>query len=230
MSEKIWHISQIGAIVIETQTSDSRLYHSAQDLFVSNYHCRVNIHSRKKGYELSPSLPVSQPDTRILGAGEVARKGKTVLSIDSSAQVFAVRGVTVKSVLECFDDLAKGLVEDFGIDINAISRFYGFTATYKVPTEKKAYETIAKNLEIPILDKFEEIFSEKLWPSELKLAGANLQANSENWFDISVRPNYERNDSYIFNIIYRNVNKEKVIEFMNSSEQRIEQLVKLIDG
>lgn len=183
----------------------------------------------KKGYDLSPSLPTPQPDTRIFGAGEIARKGKSVLVIDSSAQVLAVTDVTVKSALDCFDELVKGLIEDFGIDINSLSRFYSFIATYKVPTKKKAYETIAKNFEIPILGKFEEIFSEKLFVSELKFAGANLQANSENWFDLMVRPNYERNDSYIFKTVYRNVNKKKVIEFMNSFEQRIEQLVKLID-
>jgi len=183
----------------------------------------------KNGWEISANLPFPRPVTRLSGVGEIARKGKTVLSLDSSAQVLAITDVTIKSALDCFDELTKALIEDFGVDLNGFSKYYGFNATYEIPTKNKAYETIAKNLKIPMLDEFEKIFSEKLWPYELRFAGADLQANSDNWFDITLRPNYERDDSYIVSVIYRNDTKEKAVEFSTSFEQRIEQLVKLID-
>ena len=183
----------------------------------------------KIGYELSPSIPFPRPVGRLLGAGEIARKGKTVVHIDSGAQLLLVTDVSIKSALNSFDEIIATFSEDHRIDLGNLVRFYRFTATFEVWTKKKALETIAKNLKAPIQEEFEGILGEEIWPAEIKFAGAGLEANSENWFDIAIRPSYERNDLYVVSIIYRNTDKEKTLGFLRTLEEKVVKIAECID-
>lgn len=69
----------------------------------------------------------------------------------------------------------------------------------------------------------------KFGPFELRFGGAGLQANSDDWFDISIRPNYERDDSYAVNVVFRNANRDKARKFVETYEEKMEKIVKLID-
>jgi hypothetical protein len=184
----------------------------------------------KIGYEINPALPFPRPIGRLSGAGEIARKGKSVVSINADAQTLLVQDVSINSAIKCFDEVLTSLQEECGVDLNTMPRFYGFSATYIIPTKKKAYTTFAKSLRIPIQNDVEKIFNEKLWPYEIRFAGSNMKANSENWFDISVKPNYERDDSYVVTVVYRNILDDKTREFMNSFEERIKRMLQLING
>lgn len=183
----------------------------------------------KKGYELSPALPFPRPPGRVTGAGEIARKGKIIIQVDASAQVLSIVGISIQSALDCFGEIASMLTEDHGINIDNLARFYGFTATHEIPTDKHAYETIARNLKVPILDDFSKILKEEMWPFGLNFAGAGLRANSENWLDISIRPSYERDGSYVIVVVYRNSDKAKTEEFMGTYEDKITKIIELID-
>jgi len=183
----------------------------------------------KKGYEISPALPFPRPPGRLIGAGEIARKGKTVVQVDAGAQMLNIADISLKSALGCFDEIASMLTEDYGVNVDSLARFYNFSATYEIPTQKQAYETIAKNLKVSILGDFEKTMQEEIWPLELRFAGAGLRANSENWFDISIRPSYERDDSYVIAVIYRNSDKAKTQKFVGTCEEKILKIVELID-
>jgi len=183
----------------------------------------------KRGYEISSSLPFPRPLGRWTGAGEIARKGKTVVQIDASAQALTVLDISIKSALDSFDEIIKMLIEDHNVDLNEFARFYRFSATYESPTKKQAYETIATTLNFPILGNLEKIMGEKVWPFELRFGGAGFKVNSENWFDITVRPNYERNDSYIIVVVYRNSDRAKTQKFVKSFEEKVTKIIRLID-
>ena len=182
------------------------------------------------GYELSPLLPFPRLPGRPSGAGEIARKGKTAVHIDAGAQVLIVVDVSIESVLKSFDEIANAFLEDNRVDIDNIVRFYRFNSTYEVRTEKDPLQSIASNLEVPALEKFSEIFDEEVWPLELRFTGARLKANSENWYDISIRPDYEKNDKYVFSVVYRNKDKEKTQNFINRFEERLLKIAELIEG
>lgn len=64
----------------------------------------------------------------------------------------------------------------------------------------------------------------------MKLRGEGSNANSENWFDFEIRPNYERNDRYIFSIVYRNRSKEATQESILNIEEQVRKIAELIDG
>jgi len=183
----------------------------------------------KKGYELPAVLPFPRPPGRVTGAGEIARKGKTVIQVDGSGQNLSTVGISIQSALDCYGEIDRMLTEDYGINIDNLARYYYFNATHEIPTSKHAYETTAKNLKVPILEDFKKILKEEVWPFELRFAGAGLRANSENWLDISIRPSYERDDMYVIIVVYRNSDKAKTEEFVGTYEEKITQIVKLID-
>lgn len=183
----------------------------------------------KRGYEISPNLPFPRPAGRLTGVGEIARKGKTVIQIDGGAQALNVIDLSVQSALEHFEEIVKMLVEDHNIDINKFARFYSFTATYEFPTKRQSYEAIAKALKFSIFDDLEKIMGKKIWPFELRFGGANLLVNSENWFDITVRPNVERDDSYLLDVVFRNTDRVKTREFMVSFEEKMVKVIELIE-
>jgi len=183
----------------------------------------------KRGYEISSSVPFPRPSGRMTGAGEIARKGKTVVQIDTNAQILVVLDISIKSALDSFDEITKMLIEDHDVNLNDFARFYRFNATYEYSTKKQAYETIARALNFPIFGNLEEIMGEKVWPFELRFGGAGSKVNSENWFDISVRPNVERNDSYFIAVVYRNSDRTKTQNFVKSFEERVTKIIGLID-
>jgi len=182
----------------------------------------------KKGYEISSSLPFPLPAGRLGGAGELARKGKTVVQIDTSAQVLTINDISVESAMSCFDEIANLLQEDYGVDVNNFARFYSFVATYEFQAKKQAYEKIAKAFRFPIFDEIEEILGQKIWPFGLKFGGADLQVNSENWFDVEIRPNLERNDSYVLQVVFRNSDRARTQEFIKTFEKKMGKVVNLI--
>lgn len=183
----------------------------------------------KRGYELSPSVPFPRPVGRFLGAGEIARKGRTVVQIDSGSQLLLVADISLKSTIDSFNEIVTMLSEDHGIEVGSLIKFYRFGATFEIQTEKEASLRIATNLKVPILKDLEEILKEKISPIEFKFGGSDLRANSENWFDISIRPNYERNDRYVVSIVYRNTEKDRTQAFLRTVEEKVAKIAEFID-
>jgi len=184
----------------------------------------------KKGYELSPTLPFPRPPGRMTGAGEVARKGKTAVQVDSSAQVLTVVDISITSAQNCFNEIVKMLKDDYNVNIDNLAQFYSFSAAYKFYTKKHAFKTLVGALKVPIIEKLKTIMNEEICPFELRFGGANQVVNSENWFDISIRPNYERDDSYLVHVVFRNKDKTKTQKFIESFEERVTKIITLIEG
>jgi hypothetical protein len=183
----------------------------------------------KKGYEISPNIPFPRPPMELVGAGVIARKGKTFIHIDTRGPVLTITDVSVKSALTCFDEIANALKEDYKINLDSLVGVYEFNTQCEVPTEKKAYETITKKVRVSILDQIEKILDKKLWPHTLRFGGADMNVNSTTWFDFSIEPSIERNNSYVVVINYRNKEKEELRSFIESFEERISKIIELID-
>jgi len=198
-------------------------------LFPLTFYQLVNT-LEKKGYEMTPELPSPTLPTRMIGTGDIARKGKTTIHLDASGQSLTVRDIAAKSALENFEEIVKLLIENYDVDINDFARFYSFAAAYVSPSEKKQpYENIAKSLRSPIFDEIGEVIGEKIWPFEIRFGHADIQVNSENWFDITLRPDYERNDSYVLNVVFRNIDRTKVEEFAGSFGEKMRKVISLVE-
>jgi len=183
----------------------------------------------KRGYEISPRIPFPRPPVAVSGAGTIARKGKTVIHVDSRGQVLTVADVSIKSALDTYKEITAMLKEEYQIDLENLIGTYEFNVQCEAPTEKQAYETLAKNVEIPILNQIEQILKKKVCAIELRFGGANMIVNSPNWFDISIEPNFTRNDSYLINASYRTEKKEESIVFLESFEENLNRIMEVID-
>lgn len=208
---------------------------------ILNYGVRFNTYSfplriselanglEKKGYEINPQIPFPRPPVSFGVSGTIARKGKTVVRVDMSEQALTVADVSLKSAMDTFDEIVNMLNEDYKINLDSLVGVYEFAVQCEIATEKPAYETIAKNVKLPILNQIEGILESKLWPIGFRFSGANMKFNSGNWFDFSIEPNFERNDSYFVSISYRNAKKEESRSFVESFEKRIDRIFALIN-
>jgi hypothetical protein len=183
----------------------------------------------KRGYEINPQIPFPRPPVAFGATGTLARKGKTVIRVDTSEQALTVADISVKSAMETFDEIGKMLEEDYRINLDSLVGVYEFVVQCEIATEKPAIETVAKNVKLPILNQIEGILGSKLWPIGLRFSGANMKFNSANWFDFSIEPSFERNDSYFVVITYRSAKKDESRSFVESFEEKIEKILELIN-
>lgn len=181
----------------------------------------------KKGYEISPNIPTPSPSTRMSGTGEIGRKGRVAIIIDSSAQSLRVKDITITSAKDNFNDITEILKTDFNVDLHKLARFYSYTAEHELPLEE-SYKTIAKALKFPLYDEIEKIIDEKIWPFGIRIGGAEMKPNSEEWFDITMRPNYEKDNSLIVNVVFRNPNWARTIDFIETYEDKIQKIANLL--
>jgi len=197
-------------------------------LFPLNYSGLMNS-LEKRGYEISSGIPFPRLPIRIGGAGEIARKGKTIVQVDAGQQILQVVGTDLKSTFECFQEIEKALKEDCNFQIIDFARTYNISANYVSSTRNRSYEAIAKAFSSPIFNDLGKIMEENLWPLTLNFAGANLVVNSNNWFDISIRPNLERDNSYTIEVVFRNADRLKTEKFLQTLEEKLTRIIELID-
>lgn len=183
----------------------------------------------KRGYEINPSIPSPLPPGRFNVTGELARKGKTSVMVETGTKLIFVVDDSIQSSIERFEEIISGLIEDHEIDLNEFARYYRFTATYLFKTKKPAYETISNTIKSPILNEFSKIIGEDVSPLVLRLGGTNLRINDENWFDINIEPNFLRDDSYVINIVYRNQDRSKTKKFMETIENKLQRIIRIIE-
>jgi hypothetical protein len=181
------------------------------------------------GYDISPEMPFPRPVGRFSGTGEIGRKGKLSIQVDGSAKILRSVGVSIPSALTSFNELVKALNEDYKVDIAPLVRFYQVMANYQVITTNNAIKKIADKSEAPVLKEFSKILGREIASTELKFGAKDLEPNSENWFDIHIIPNYERNDRYLFSLVYRNAEKEKTQVFIDHIEENIVKFAEFID-
>jgi hypothetical protein len=183
----------------------------------------------KRGYEISPRIPFPRPPVALSGSGTIARKGRTVIFVDSRSQVLSIATESVKNALDTCNEIINMLKEDYQIDLESLTGVYEFVVQCEASTDKQASETIAKNVKIPILNQVREIFKKEVQSTAIKFSGAGMKSNSGNWFEFSVEPNFTRDDSYLVNVTHRTEKKEESISFIESIEENINRIIELID-
>ena len=181
------------------------------------------------GYDLSPDMPFPRPMGRFIGSGQIARKGKVAVYFDAVGQDLTVLGVSLSSLTASLNELAKALNEDHKIDITGLAKFYRIEANYEIASNNNTQKKIADVTKAPLLTEFGTILGQELAPTEVKFGAKDLEPNSENWLDISIRPNYERADRYIVSIVYRNIDKVKTQAFADHAEENIIKIIQLVD-
>ena len=194
-------------------------------------HYELNEGLQKIGFELSPGWPQRVPITsRVSGQGEAARKGKTIIIINADSQQLLISDESVGSALSNFDDLQKMFIEEYGIDISKIAKSYSISGDFIYYSEKPAFSTISKKIKSPIVNELSRIMGHEMAAFQINAAIKGLKVNSENWYDMSIRPSYERDDAYIIRVVIRNPEREAMNKLVTEFESKITDVIDFIEA
>jgi hypothetical protein len=175
-----------------------------------------------------PHLPIGAD---IAVTGPIARKQNVVISLDSERQMISAEGKSLTDTLSVFSEIEKIVENVLRIEVTSKARFYEVLANYEAETGKNPLEQIS-NIELPkrIVTGFEEILGTPVSPYTLRLSPAGQVPNQEDWFDIRIEPLVIRaTDTYLVNVIYRNKDKSKFLEFTSHTEEKIKSMLRTIE-
>jgi hypothetical protein len=184
----------------------------------------------KNGYELSPAIPFPRPTGRFRGSGQIGRKGNISINIDGGEKSLIIAGTSLEDVRDEFHTLFKTILDDYAFNLDEIVKFYQYTATYRYKTKKNPFLTISKSCEYLKIKELSEIIGEPLKTFGIRFASADNIPNSEDWCDVKITPDIEKNDGYIFEIVYRNKNKDNYQTFISNIETNLMKVVSLLEG
>lgn len=194
-------------------------------------HHELNEGLQKIGFELSQGWPQrSSIISRISGQGEVARKGKTIIIINAESQQLSVSDDSLESVISNIDDIHKMFIDEFGIDIFEITHHISFSGDYIYYTDKPAYSTISKKLNSPIVEEISKIMGHEMEGFLLNIAIKGLTVNSGDWYDIMIRPSYERDDSYVIRVVIRNPERKVLNSMIAELESKITGVIEYLEA
>jgi len=184
----------------------------------------------KLGFNINEALPYPLPTGRVSGSGKVARKGRTTFSVNPGDKSIVMTDRTIQDAKTELNDFITTLKTDHGLDILKYIQFYQFTSSHKYSIKKEAYQSLSKSCNIPKSSKFSEILGFKVEPYSIRLGQSGTIPNSENWFDVLIDPDFERNDGFNVNTVYRNQDFTIYNAFISNYEEKIIKLMSLIEG
>ncbi len=185
----------------------------------------------RNGYELS-AVPtgIPPPPTRIRYGGDIARKGEITVTVESDSGKVGVVGRSLQKAKVAFQELANLVETEVGVSLEKNVRFYWFIVHYRVNTGKTPRNEIAKGANNDYLTRFTELLGEDLTSFTIRLAPKNAVPDGENWFDIAIEPDVTDERSYHVGVVFRNSDKEKTERFVRDLENKILELIRIIEG
>jgi len=184
----------------------------------------------KNGFEINKEIPYPRPVGRPIGSGSFGRKGKLVFSVDAGGKSIVISGNSIEESLEELDTFVTTIKTDYSFDLDEYPKYYHFTGKYKYHTNKNAYSIINRFYSNHKNEEISKILDKPLNTFAFKLGSADLVPNDENWFDIQIAPDIERNDGYMIDTVYRNEEKEIYRTFLTHIEENIVKIIQVLEG
>jgi hypothetical protein len=184
----------------------------------------------KNGYELSPIRDLPAAPTRISYGGEIARTKETRVIVDSESGEIGAIDRLLQEASASFDNLAKVILSELGVDLNSKVKFYFLSVNYRVNTGKTPLKEIAKAENKEFVKKFNEIMNEDLSSFSIRICPKNANINDKNWFDIVIEPDVIDESRYHIGAVYRNSERKMIEAFAKNLESNLLKLVEFIEA
>jgi len=185
----------------------------------------------KNGYELSSvGERIPSPPARIRFSGDVARKGETSVIFESESGVVAVVGKSLQEVKDSFEELARVIDSELGVNLHGNIKYYSYNVHYKVDTGKTPRNEIAKAENKDYIARFGQALGKDLSSFSIRLVPKDAIPNQENWFDIAIEPDVMNDKLYHVGVIFRNPNKGKTERFVKDLENALLRLIGIIEA
>lgn len=166
----------------------------------------------------------------------IARKGTCEVLYNPPRASLEVVGKNFKEVLDRFEEIKSML--DGKEEIATQIRSYQLVSSYKVFTKDRYRPLyhISDFVGYDKIDKFNSLLGEEITPFSIRLCPKSKIGVAENirdipdWFDIQIFPYVLNPQYYGVNIVFRNPDILKVKEFTKKMEDRIENMIMLLEG
>jgi len=120
--------------------------------------------------------------------------------------------------------------EEFGIEFSDHVEYYSFTGDFIYYTDSPAFTTVSDKLQSPLIEEISKIMGYELAAFQISTAIKGLNVNSNDWYDLLIRPSYERDDAYIIRVVIRNPDIEVIKEMIIKFEKKILDVIDYIEA
>lgn len=179
------------------------------------------IHTfRQRGYR--PSREV----------GVLAEKGNFRVVFDPRRRVLGVAGDSSNAVVTGFKEMIEILENDIRVHLGNAIIFYELLGGLQVLADHSPLDKLNNAFRrVKIFRKFKEVMGEDVALFSMRLRPRERRPDDLEWFSITIAPVVTSPDSrYDIEIVYRSVNKDKVLTFLYELENKVIDLTKVVGG
>lgn len=186
----------------------------------------------RNAYELIPIRgPIPGRPARISWEGPVARKGESVVSLDTSVGLIGVSHKTIEEAKKGFEELTKIIQKDLGINLHSNVWYYELSTHFNLETKTPPSHRIAKITDgNPYFSKFAKVLGREVSMFSVRLTPSNTIPNQENWFDITIEQDVLLANAYHIGVMFRNQKRSEIKKFSTNLEKNILRLIDVIEA
>ncbi len=197
-------------------------------LFHPFVHPDLVISLKEKKYSLQ-QIPPIPPGPRAYIDGYIAMKNECLVETNNEKKLLAVDGVDNEKTIQVMKDIISMSQKDFNVNLDTDLDFIELTAHCIIATDKNPLEAFNK-FKSCTFDRFTELLGSEATLFGVRLTPNNSPPSSKYWYDIQIQPRLTKSDKeYYVSIIYRAEDVEKVIDFCQKINSKIESIITLIE-
>ncbi|GEM_PF-5177862 len=181
------------------------------------------------GYVLSPEIPSRGFGQRIAGSGQLARKGSSEFTFDTWRHIWTIRGSNTEDITKEFEVIDNRLEEER--ELRRLVSYYEFLSEASMKSESDPSEQISKwFVENPLLERMRNQIGEDVSLMGIRMVPRGSEpSTSKNFYDVKIEADPRNWSQYYVQVVFRNQNKKKVLEFASKLPKNIENWIEAIE-
>ncbi len=191
-----------------------------------------SLNQMNLGYQLLPPPPRGNIPIGVKAdwGGPIAKKGNTVITVDSLPQILGVEGSSPEEVSDVYSEMEEIVKNTLAKDLDSHLFFYELVLNYSVQSKKSPISLIRKiKPENNLYTKIGTIFGEEIASFSLHLS-STTEIEDSHWFDLRIQPvTTKSNTTFDIVAVYRDKDKSKVDKFTKNVEDYLEKIILELD-
>ncbi len=187
---------------------------------------------QKFGYKAAkaPRLPVGT-GANLEPAGVVAQLGDSTLDVDIGRGILGIDASSPAEALTGFRQLIQILQKELNIDIPHSTWFVETIAELNVEGSRKALNAL-RNLysQAELIKVTTQLLREPTALFGIRIGSAKNDPSGPDWFDLRIEPLLRNSQIYYVNVVYRNSNEEKVLQFVEGLDIRVGKIINSLES
>ncbi len=178
----------------------------------------------------NPEIPAGAGIVEI--EGQIGKKEGLTVDCQIDRQIIGVNSDDTEKLLSAFDKLDKSISTELGQELSENSQFYETIIQFTIKTGKNPMEILAKlRGKYPLSETISDIIGENASPFTLRYSATGKPIQTTDWFEYRIEPLVQRaTTTYYSSFVFRNKDKNKVLEIVKKSQDMAVQIVKEIES